>query len=53
MALWWVPHSHQPTFEEAMERLEHLPQHGARAFAFTFAERFDEPQLEDVVVADA
>jgi hypothetical protein len=32
--MWWVPAGHRPTIEEAVERLEHLRQHGASDHAF-------------------
>jgi hypothetical protein len=32
--MWWVPVGHRPTLDEALERLEHLKQHGASAHAF-------------------
>jgi hypothetical protein len=36
MALWWVPHGHVPTVEEARERLDHLRANGPSDRAFTF-----------------
>ncbi len=38
--MWWVPAGHQPSVEEAKERLQYLRQHGATAHAFTFKQRF-------------
>lgn len=32
--MWWVPEGHQPTLEEALERLEHLKAHGDSDHAF-------------------
>jgi hypothetical protein len=32
--MWWVPVGHRPTLEEALERLEHLKQHGDSDHAF-------------------
>lgn len=32
--MWWVPAGHQPTLDEALERLEHLRQNGASDHAF-------------------
>ena len=32
--MWWVPAGHIPTVEEAVERLEHLGQHGPSDYAF-------------------
>jgi hypothetical protein len=34
LAMWFVPAGHQPTAEEAMERLAHLTSHGPSAHAF-------------------
>ncbi len=39
--LWWVPRGHRPTAAEAIERLEHLREHGPTPYAFTFRQRFD------------
>lgn len=41
--LWWVPAGYEPTIEEAMARLQHLRQHGATVYAFTFKERYPVP----------
>ncbi len=38
--LWWVPEGHEPTVDEAIERLEHLRSHGPSPHAFTFRHRF-------------
>jgi hypothetical protein len=38
--LWWVPEHHRPSVEEAIERLEHLREHGPTPHAFTFRHRF-------------
>jgi hypothetical protein len=43
VVLWWVPAGHQPTLQEAIERLELLRQKGPGPRAFTFAKRFDPP----------
>ena len=32
--MWWVPVGHRPTMEEALQRLEHLKQHGDSDHAF-------------------
>lgn len=32
--MWWVEEGHQPTFEEAKERLDHLDKNGDSDFAF-------------------
>lgn len=41
MVLWWVPDGHQPTVQEARERLDYLAQHGPTPQAFTFAKLFE------------
>ncbi|NND45211.1 MAG: DUF3291 domain-containing protein [Xanthomonadales bacterium] len=43
MVLWWVRAGHVPTFEEAMERLEHLRAHGPGPRAFGFNAPHPEP----------
>ena len=35
-ALWWVEDGHVPTWSQAVERHEHLHDHGPSAFAFDF-----------------
>jgi hypothetical protein len=42
--LWWVPAGHRPTVTEAIERLDHLREHGPTASAFTFRTRFGSDQ---------
>lgn len=42
-ALWWVPAGHRPTVTEAVQRLQHLRDHGPSDFAFTFAQLFPSP----------
>ena len=41
LCLWWVPDGTFPTPQHAMERLEHLRQHGPTPTAFTFRQRFE------------
>jgi hypothetical protein len=43
LVLWWVPAGHEPTVEEAEERLDYLRAHGPTAQAFTFKQRFPAP----------
>jgi hypothetical protein len=43
MVLWWVPAGHEPTVEEAAERLALLRSQGASGAAFTFARPFAPP----------
>lgn len=40
LVLWWVPAGHEPTVEEAEERLDYLRAHGPTRYAFTFKQRF-------------
>jgi Domain of unknown function (DUF3291) len=35
--MWWVPVGHAPSLKEALERLEHLKQHGDSDHAFGWA----------------
>ena len=39
--LWWVPAVQIPSLDEAVERLEHLRQHGPSPHAFHFRARFE------------
>jgi hypothetical protein len=41
VCLWWVPDGAIPTVDEAIERLEHLREHGPTPTAFTFRQRFE------------
>ncbi len=43
MVLWWVPAGHEPTIEEARERLDRLAAHGPSERAFTFKQRYEAP----------
>jgi heme-degrading monooxygenase HmoA len=45
MALWWVPAGHQPSVEEAKERLERIAREGPGPLAFTFQAAFPAPDL--------
>lgn len=55
LALWWIPAGHVPTVGEALERLQHLKEHGPSAHAFTFRTPFRSPseQSGDVAGLDA
>ncbi|MFC3851737.1 DUF3291 domain-containing protein [Salinispirillum marinum] len=44
MVLWWVPEGHQPTLEEAAQKLELLNAKGPSAEAFTFKQAFEPPK---------
>ncbi len=41
MVFWWVPEGHQPTLQEAMDRLEMFEKNGATEQAFGWAEVID------------
>ena len=43
MCLWWVPVGHEPTPEEAIERLDILRRRGPSPEAFTFRQPFPAP----------
>ena len=43
VVMWWVPVDHEPTVQEAKERLEHLRTHGSSVNAFSFREAFLAP----------
>lgn len=40
LCLWWIERGCTPTVEEAVERLDHLREHGPAPRAFTFKKRF-------------
>ena len=39
-ALWYVPEGHQPSVEEATQRLDYLRANGETPYAFSFKKRF-------------
>ncbi len=43
VVLWWVEAGHEPSVQEAKERLEHLRTHGSSNVAFSFREAFPAP----------
>jgi hypothetical protein len=47
LAMWWVPHGHRPTVEEAKERMAHRQQHGDSPRAFSFAKLYPAPDMAD------
>jgi hypothetical protein len=47
MVLWWIPAGHGPHLNEAIERLEHLREHGPDSYAFSFAKPFGPPDPTD------
>ena len=44
--MWWVPEGHQPTLDEALERLGHLRANGASDYAFDWAYARDAEQYK-------
>ena len=40
-AAWWIDADHTPRWPEAVERFDHLHQHGPSPTAFTFRQAFD------------
>lgn len=44
LVLWWIEAGHEPTVEEARDRLELLWRHGPTAEAFTFRTRSPHPE---------
>jgi len=51
LVLWWIPAGTLPNLAEAKERLAHLDRHGPTARAFTFRQRFPEPQTQPQTAA--
>jgi len=43
--LWWVKDDHNPTLNEAVERLDHLREVGDFPYAFTFKTNFTEKEV--------
>jgi hypothetical protein len=52
MVLWWVPAGHEPSVDQAKQRLEHLKRHGPTPYAFTFRASFPHPDVTEAVVDD-
>jgi hypothetical protein len=46
LVLWWVPHGHRPSLEEAKARLEMLRAKGPGKEAFTFRQAYPPPDAE-------
>lgn len=46
LVLWWVPAGHEPTMEEAKERLGHLKCYGPTVYAFSFRVSFPAPDAK-------
>jgi hypothetical protein len=52
LVLWWVPAGHEPTIDEAKERLAHLADHGPTPHAFTFRASFEHLGDDTLIVDD-
>jgi Domain of unknown function (DUF3291) len=46
LVLWWVPAGHQPSVDEAKDRLVRLQRHGPTPEAFTFRSPFPPPDAD-------
>ena len=53
LVLWWVPAGHEPTLEEARERLDLLRSEGPTERAFNFGRPFAEPETFGIDVSAA
>jgi len=40
VVMWWIPSTHTPTLEEAIDRLQFLRTHGSNPLAFTLEDKF-------------
>jgi hypothetical protein len=47
LACWWVPEGHQPSTEEAEERVLYLRANGPTPFAFTLRHHFPPPGAQE------
>jgi len=52
LVLWWVSAYHRPDWQEGVERLEYLADHGPSAFAFTFKQPYGPDGAETVIDRD-
>lgn len=43
LVLWWIPAGHEPSVEEAEQRLDHLQANGPSPYAFGFKSAFPPP----------
>ncbi|MET7299978.1 DUF3291 domain-containing protein [Embleya sp. NPDC005575] len=49
--LWWLPAGTVPTSADGKIRLDHLREHGPTPYAFTFRNRFPQPEPEPAEIA--
>lgn len=52
LVLWWVPGHHRPDWEEGVERLEYLADHGPSPRAFTFKRPYRPDGTETTIDRD-
>jgi Domain of unknown function (DUF3291) len=52
LVLWWVPADHEPTVDEAKERLAHLEANGPTSHAFTFRVSFEHRSVDMPLIDD-
>lgn len=52
LVLWWVPAGHRPSVAEALQRLDHLREHGPSPHAFTFRTAFHDADAGPVLSDD-
>jgi len=45
LVMWWIPHGHVPSVEEAKTKLEYIRQHGPTQEAFNLAKPFPTPEF--------
>ena len=50
MVLWYVPENHEPSAQEAKDRLEYLRNHGETPHAFSFRSQFTTEEHENYKV---
>ncbi len=49
LVCWWITAGHEPTVDEAAERLRHLEEHGPTPHAFTLKQRFPAPERDAAI----
>lgn len=52
LVLWWVSAYHRPDWQEGVERLEYLADHGSSPRAFTFKQPYASDGVETVIDRD-
>ncbi|AXT60256.1 DUF3291 domain-containing protein [Aquimarina sp. AD10] len=49
MAFWYIENGHEPTPEEAKERLYYLQEHGETPYSFSFKSKFTETDAKEYI----